>query len=164
MQRCDQFSSELYRVESQPKKVPVLCNSTVSANSTQSQHAAISFCSKVWDECHNVSISSSPFSLLGRDARLVNSTSKLTDLWLSKSAFCNEFGGASGDGLVCFDGGPVSLNSSETPSPPSGLCLEKFGTGAYLNMVPHPDGSNRVFLSNQDGKTWLATVPEQGSG
>lgn len=164
MQRCDQFSSELYRVESKPKKVPVLCNSTVSANSTQSQHDAINFCSKVWDECHNVSISSSLFSLQGRDARLINSTSKLTDLWPSKSAFCNEFGGASGDGLVCFDGGPVSLNSSETPSPPSGLCLEKVGTGAYLNMVPHPDGSNRVFLSNQDGKTWLATVPEQGSG
>lgn len=31
-------------------------------------------------------------------------------------------------------------------------------------MVAHPDGSNRVFLSDQPGKTWLATVPEQGSG
>ena len=55
-----------------------------------------------------------------------NSTSKLTDIWQSKSAFCNEFGGASEAGEVCFDGGPVVLN--------------------------------------QTGKTWLATVPEQGSG
>ena len=31
-------------------------------------------------------------------------------------------------------------------------------------MAPHPDGSNRVFLSSQAGKIWLATIPEQGSG
>lgn len=31
-------------------------------------------------------------------------------------------------------------------------------------MVPHPDGSNRAFLSNQAGKIWLATIPDRGSG
>ncbi|KAM0895670.1 hypothetical protein ACQ4PT_023684 [Festuca glaucescens] len=31
-------------------------------------------------------------------------------------------------------------------------------------MAAHPDGSNRVFLSNQAGKVFLATVPPQGSG
>ena len=31
-------------------------------------------------------------------------------------------------------------------------------------MVAHPDGSNRAFFSNQAGKIWLATIPEQGSG
>lgn len=31
-------------------------------------------------------------------------------------------------------------------------------------MVAHPDGSDRVFLSNQAGKIWLATIPEHGSG
>ncbi|KAJ6371422.1 hypothetical protein OIU77_001849 [Salix suchowensis] len=36
--------------------------------------------------------------------------------------------------------------------------------GSYLNMVAHPDGSNRVFLANQQGKIWLATVPAEGSG
>ncbi|KAJ7956319.1 HIPL1 protein [Quillaja saponaria] len=30
-------------------------------------------------------------------------------------------------------------------------------------MVPHPDGSNRVFLSNQPGKIWLATIPSEQS-
>lgn len=65
---------------------------------------------------------------------------------------------------MCFDGGPVSLNNTETPSPPSGMCLEKIDNGSYLNMVAHPDGSNRVFLSNQPGKIWLGTVPEEGSG
>ncbi|KAL5742304.1 hypothetical protein ACOSP7_029036 [Xanthoceras sorbifolium] len=149
--RCDQFSSELYRIESKPRAVPVLCNSNMSANSTQSKRAAIDFCSKAWDECQNVSISNSPFALQGRGGILINSTSKLTVLWQSKSAFCNEFAATSEDGLVCFDGGPVSLNNSSSDNTPSGLCLEKIGNGAYIAMVAHPDGSNRVFLSNLDG-------------
>lgn len=31
-------------------------------------------------------------------------------------------------------------------------------------MASHPDGSNRAFFSNQQGKIWLATIPDQGSG
>lgn len=27
-------------------------------------------------------------------------------------------------------------------------------------MIPHPDGSNRVFLSNQQGLIWLVNIPE----
>lgn len=158
MQRCDQFSAELYGTESVPREVPVLCNST------QYQHAGVDFCSKVWDECQNVSISNSPFKLQGRGGTPFNSTSKLSDLWQSKSSFCDTFGGSSHGELFCFDGGPVLLNNTEIPSPPSGMCLEKIGNGSYLNMVPHPDGSNRVFLSDQPGKVWLATVPEEGSG
>ncbi|KAI5558743.1 hypothetical protein BDE02_17G062300 [Populus trichocarpa] len=161
--RCDPFSAELYRIVSAPRLVPVLCNSTVSVNSSQSQLAATDFCSRVWDECHNLSISNSPFAI-DKGGSVVNSSSKLTELWESKGAFCNEFGGASDDGSVCFDGGPVSLNSSESPSLPSGICLEKIANGSYLNMVAHPDGSNRVFLANQPGKIWLATVPAEGSG
>ncbi|KAK4834277.1 hypothetical protein QYF36_020138 [Acer negundo] len=158
--RCDQFSAELYRIESKKPRtsVPVLCNSTVSVNSMQSQRAAVDFCSKVWDECKNVSISNSPFALQGRGG---------ADSWQSKSAFCDEFGGGSeDDGLMCFDGGQVSLNNSRTESlsPPSGICIEKIGNGAYINMVAHPDGSNRVFLSNLEGKIWLATVPEEVLG
>ncbi|KAI4351577.1 hypothetical protein L6164_005926 [Bauhinia variegata] len=65
---------------------------------------------------------------------------------------------------VCFDGGPLTFNISENSSPPTGICLEKIDNGSYLNLVPHPDGSNRVFLSNQQGKIWLASVPEEGSG
>ncbi|KAG5226855.1 HIPL1 protein [Salix suchowensis] len=133
--RCDPFSAELYRIGSAPRVVPVLCNSTVLANSSQSQLAATDFCSKVWDECHNLSISNSPFTK-DKAGSVVNSSSRLTELWESK----------------------VSLNSSESPSLPSGICLEKMENGSYLNMVAHPDGSNRVFLANQQGKIWLATV------
>ncbi|CAK7323077.1 unnamed protein product [Dovyalis caffra] len=162
--RCDPFSAELYRIATAPRVLPVLCNSTVLVNSTESQLAATTdFCSKVWDGCHNVSISNSPFAS-DKGGTVVNSSSKLTDLWESKSAFCNEFGGASDDGSVCFDGGPVSLNSSESPTLPNGICLEKIANGSYLNMVAHPDGSNRVFLADQPGKIWLATVPAEGSG
>lgn len=39
------------------------------------------------------------------------------------------------------------------------MCLEKISTGSFVNMVAHPDGSARVFVSSQDGKIWLASVP-----
>ncbi|XP_038716655.1 HIPL1 protein-like isoform X2 [Tripterygium wilfordii] len=161
--KCDQFSAELYHIESVPRSVPVLCNSSASANSTESQLSTTQFCSKVWDECHNISISNSPFVLRGEVGVVNNSVSKLTDFW-QKITFCDEFGGDSDAGSVCFDGGPVSLNHSESPSPPTGVCLEKIGNGSYLDMVGHPDGSDRVFLANQAGKIWLVTVPTQGSG
>lgn len=54
------------------------------------------------------------------------------------------------------------LNSLlETPKLPDGVCLDKVAGGAYVSMVPHPDGSNRVFVSSQPGKVWLADVPEE---
>nr|XP_027124423.1 HIPL1 protein-like [Coffea arabica] len=94
----------------------------------------------------------------------ISNSTKLTDIWKSQSDFCNAFGGASDDNSVCFAGEPVNLNSTGTSIPPSGLCLEKIGNGSYLNMVAHPDGSNRAFFSNQPGMIWLATIPKQGSG
>ncbi|CAN6585246.1 unnamed protein product [Malus baccata var. baccata] len=162
--RCDPFSGELFTVDSVPRPVPVLCNSTVSSNSSQAKEAVTNFCSDVWDTCQNVSILNSPFapSLGGVPAK--NNASELTELWQSKSNFCSAFGGASSDESVCFNGEPVTLNDSSTPIPPHGLCLEKIGNGSYLNMVAHPDGSNRAFFSNQQGKIWLATIPEEGSG
>ncbi|KAF6175730.1 hypothetical protein GIB67_022732 [Kingdonia uniflora] len=165
--KCDPFSAELFGVESNLRTVPVLCNSTVSANSTECGDVKNCFCSKVWDSCYNISVTNSPFtpSFQGNNTVSGNSTpSTLTDLWSSKNVFCEAYGGYSDDGLVCFSGEPVSLNDTGTPNPPKGLCIEKIGNGSYLNMVAHPDGSNRVFLSNQQGKIWLATVPEDGSG
>ncbi|KDP31185.1 hypothetical protein JCGZ_11561 [Jatropha curcas] len=165
--RCDPFSAELFTINSVQRPVPVLCNSTVSGNSSQSGQAVNNFCSQVWDACETVSVSNSPFapSLKGQAGLPVNSSvTKLTDLWQSKTDFCSAFGGASTDGSVCFDGEPVTLNNTVSSSPPHGLCLEKIGNGSYLNMVAHPDGSNRAFFSSQPGKIWLATIPEEGSG
>ncbi|XP_040988164.1 HIPL1 protein-like isoform X1 [Juglans microcarpa x Juglans regia] len=165
--RCDPFSAELFTVGSTPRPVPVLCNSTVSVNSSQSTQAATNFCSSVWDTCQNVSFVNSPFapSLKGQVGLPANSNaSKLTQYWQSETDFCNAFGGASSDGSVCFDGQPVMLNNTGTPSPPHGLCLEKIGNGSYLNMAAHPDGSNRAFFANQQGKIWLATIPKQRAG
>ena len=132
-----------------------------------SKQSTSSFCSNVWDECQNVFISNSPFapSLQGRGGVSVNSSaSKLTELWQSKSVFCDAFGGSSDNGSICFDGEAVSLENTETIVPPKGMCLEKISNGSYINMVAHPDGSNRAFFSSQAGKIWLASVPEQGSG
>ncbi|PWA56540.1 six-bladed beta-propeller, TolB-like protein [Artemisia annua] len=71
--------------------------------------------------------------------------------------------------LPCTVSGQLKLssynttNDSNAPQPPKGLCLEKVGNGSYVHMVPHPDGSNRVFVCNQKGKIWLAVVPDVGS-
>ncbi|TVU45609.1 hypothetical protein EJB05_05100, partial [Eragrostis curvula] len=59
---------------------------------------------------------------------------------------------------------PISFNANEPSPSPKGICLERIGNGSYLNLAPHPDGSNRAFVSSQAGKIWLATIPEQGSG
>ncbi|XP_073297042.1 HIPL1 protein-like isoform X2 [Primulina huaijiensis] len=165
--RCDPFSAELFRIGSVPREVPVLCNSTVSQDSTQSLQSTNDFCSKVWNTCQNVSIVNSPFSaaLQGRAGIPTNSSStKLTNLWQSQSDFCDALGGASDDGMACFAGEPVTLNSTGIPSPTNGMCLEKIGNGSYINMVAHPDGSNRALFSNQQGVIWLATIPDEGSG
>ncbi|XP_016451027.1 HIPL1 protein-like [Nicotiana tabacum] len=157
--KCDKFSAELFRTNSVPQQLPILCNSTTSANSTQNSQAKNDFCSKVWTTCRNVSIISSPFA-----ASVKSNFTKLTDHWQSQTDFCNAFGVTSGDGSVCFAGEPVVLNTTTSPNPPGGLCLEKIGNGSYLNMVAHPDGSSRAFFSNQQGKIWLATIPEVDSG
>ncbi|KAB1216694.1 HIPL1 protein [Morella rubra] len=165
--RCDPFSAELFTVASVPRTVPLLCNSTVSANSSQSNQAANNFCSRVWDTCRNVSLLNSPFapSLKGQAGLPVNSkVSVLTQYWQSEADFCKSFGGESTGGSVCFDGQTVTLNNSGTPSPPHGMCLEKIANGSYLAMAPHPDGSNRAFFANQPGVIWLATIPDQGAG
>ncbi|XP_042519279.1 HIPL1 protein-like [Macadamia integrifolia] len=151
---CDQFSAELFTIDSGPRSVPVLCDS------------ANNYCGKVWSACYNVSMMNSPFvPLQGSMEEAVNSTSsKLTDLWKSKSKFCKAFGGASSTDSVCFDGEPVLLKTTKTVHPPSGLCLEKIGNESYVDMVGHSDGSNRVFLSDQQGRIWLATIPNVESG
>ncbi|XP_043692879.1 HIPL1 protein-like [Telopea speciosissima] len=165
---CDQFAAQLFETGSKPtRRVPVLCNSTISACSTQSSSAANNFCGKVWDTCFNVSMNYSPVTPSLEDSYGEPSSStfsKLTDQWNSKSDFCEVHGGASGYDSVCFAGDPVSLNNNSTVIPPSGLCLEKVSNVTYTHMVGHPDGSNRVFLTDQIGRIWLATVPKMGSG
>jgi len=145
--------------------VPLLCNYTSSASSAQSKDSTQDYCKIVWETCKNVTIVNSPFqpSLQG-SARLPSSSSKLTDVWRSENDFCTSFGGSSRDQSLCFNGNAVFFNTTELSPTPKGICLERIGNGSYLNMAPHPDGSNRVFLSSQAGKIWLATIPEQGSG
>ncbi|KAF2613041.1 hypothetical protein F2Q70_00011029 [Brassica cretica] len=152
--KCDQFSGQLFGNETSP--IPILCNSTSQ-----------DLCSKLWDTCQNISIVSSPFSptLLG-GATSPSTPSTLTDLWKSQTEFCTAFGGPektnNNNTTKCFNGEPV--NQETDIKPPQGICVEKIGTGSYLNMVAHPDGSNRAFFSNQPGKIWLGTIPDQDSG
>lgn len=95
-----------------------------------------------------------------------SSSTRTTTILESKTGFCREFGSSeSNSSTTCFDGkSGVHLNSTPKNPAPEGLCIEKIGNGSYLNMAAHPDGSDRVFLSNQEGKIFLARVPPQGSG
>uniref|UniRef100_A0ACD5WA58 Uncharacterized protein n=1 Tax=Avena sativa TaxID=4498 RepID=A0ACD5WA58_AVESA len=166
--RCNPYSAELFDAGPNVRTVPFLCNSTSSATSAQSKETTQDYCKLVWETCKDVTILNSPFQPpLQGGARLPSSPSKLTDAWQSESDFCTSFGGVPSDRSVCFGGGnTVSFDTAETSASPKGVCLERLDNGSYsyLNMVPHPDGSNRVFLGTQAGKIWLATVPEQGSG
>ncbi|RHN63582.1 putative folate receptor [Medicago truncatula] len=97
--RCDPFSGQLFTVQSTPRSVPVLCNSAIPANSSQSKALVHDFCSEVWDTCQTASIVNSPFSpsLQGQGGGLPANTNatKLNELWQSKNDFCKAFGGAS---------------------------------------------------------------------
>uniref|UniRef100_A0A0E0GS58 Glucose/Sorbosone dehydrogenase domain-containing protein n=1 Tax=Oryza nivara TaxID=4536 RepID=A0A0E0GS58_ORYNI len=163
--KCNPYSAELFNSSSKIRMVPVLCNGSASASSTQSKDSTQDYCKLVWETCKNVTILNSPFqSPLQGGATLPSSSSKLTDVWQSENDFCTSFGGSSDNQSVCLNGNEVSFSTSEPSPSPKGVCIERIGNGTYLNMAPHPDGSNRVFLSSQAGKIWLATVPEQGSG
>lgn len=150
-QKCDPFASAIFPSTSSVRAVPVLCNTTAPASSL-SVGASKAFCEQVWDACKNVSINNSPFG-----------TSALSERWQSETDFCQALGRSYGDDSECFDGKPVSLNNTPSSPAPKGVCLERLWNDSYINIVPHPDGSNRVFLSSLEGKIFLATVPEQGS-
>ncbi|TVU45611.1 hypothetical protein EJB05_05102, partial [Eragrostis curvula] len=163
--KCNPFSAELFNTSSKIRMVPLLCNNTSSASSAQSKDSTLNYCKQVWETCKNVPVVNSPFQphLQGK-ARIPSSSSKLTDIWRTEKDFCTSFGGSSDDQSQCFSGNAISFNAREPSPSPRGVCLERISNGSYLNIAPHPDGSNRVFLSSQAGKIWLATVPEQGSG
>ncbi|KAM0047065.1 hypothetical protein Hdeb2414_s0009g00324131 [Helianthus debilis subsp. tardiflorus] len=92
--RHDPFSAELFTIKTVARQVPILCNSTVSSTNN--------YCETVWDTCQNVSITNSPFSpsLQGEAPTPTNSSNKLTDIWQSRSDFCNIVGGPSVKYLV----------------------------------------------------------------
>ncbi|KAJ1294090.1 hypothetical protein BS78_01G119900 [Paspalum vaginatum] len=162
---CSPFSAELFNSSTKIQMLPFLCNYASSASSAQSKDSTQDYCRLVWESCKNVTMLNSPFQPpLQGSARLPSSLSKLTDVWQSENDFCTSFGGSSGSQSLCFNGNTVLFNTTEPSPTPKGVCLERIGNGSYLNMAPHPDGSNRVFLTSQAGKIWLATIPEQGSG
>eukprot|EP00249_Psilotum_nudum_P014610 c24913_g1_i2 orf=576-2723(+) len=165
--QCDPYAAELFGVQMQEKRsVPLLCNSSSTSSS-------ISYCSMVWDGCRNVSIHNSPFapSLQGgistTPVQPPSANSKvdtLTNLWQSEHDFCVALGGSMTPGDFCYNGTEFIPFAESAKPPPQGICFEKIDSGVYLNMVPHPDGSNRVFVATQDGKIFLAEVPIVGSG
>ncbi|KAK3140354.1 hypothetical protein QOZ80_5AG0399760 [Eleusine coracana subsp. coracana] len=163
--KCSPYSADLFNTAPKIRTIPFLCNSTASTTSAQSKHTTEDYCKQAWKTCKDVKIMNSPFQPpLQGSATLPSSSSKLTDAWQSENDFCASFGGAPDGQSVCLNGSTVSFNATKPSPPPKGICLERIDNGSYLNMAPHPDGSNRIFLGTQPGKIWLAAVPEQGSG
>ncbi|CAL5076633.1 unnamed protein product [Urochloa decumbens] len=168
--RCNPYAGELFTVTTTPRTVPLLCATTAVSSRLSTKPAAppapTDYCSQVWDTCNDVRIPGSPFQPPKGGAP----APRLTDVWQSSGDFCTALGGGAGSNSspACLDGGGAAFNATTTGGPSSlpvnGMCLERIGNGSYLNMAAHPDGSGRVFLSNQAGKVYLATVPAQGSG
>ncbi|CAN8233142.1 unnamed protein product [Cochlearia groenlandica] len=161
--KCDPFAAELFRVESETRRVPVLCNSTVSSNKSTQSLGDIDFCGIFWSKCKNLSLTNTPFA--SNSSVTSTSTSTISQTWKTSNEFCKSFGGASDESAVCLNGHAVSFNISKAITSPSplGVCLEKLVNESYLNMVPYPDSSNRVFLSNQAGLIYLAKISDEGS-
>lgn len=163
----EQFSAKLFQIATGIGTVPIFCNNTLSVTSQQSNGGcSLDLCTKAWETCGNVSIVNSPFESFlqykaGNDLGFL--TSRVRDVWQSRRSFCETFGVASKDGEGCFYGEPISLNNEQASHLPKGLCLEKIGDGSYIDMAPHPDGSNRAFFANMQGKIWLAKIPFEGS-
>lgn len=167
VQQCDPYAADLFQVQLQQKRMaPLLCNSTLASNGTSTSN--VTYCKSVWDACKSTPIKNSPFStsLQGATgpAQSAQNASVLTDLWQTQSDFCTAFGASMGVGQPCYSGNKfVPFNSSTPPAKLEGICYEKIGDGVYLNLIPHPDGSSRAFVSSQVGKIWLATLPVAGS-
>ncbi|KAL6638935.1 hypothetical protein ACP70R_022665 [Stipagrostis hirtigluma subsp. patula] len=155
--RCNPYAGDLFTVATSPRTVPLLCSTTGVSSRLTTTPATTDYCSKVWDTCKAVRIPGSPFQPPKGGAP----SPRLTDVWRSVSDFCGALGGGKSP---CFDGEGAAFNATRPSLPVNGMCLERIGNGSYLNMAAHPDGSNRVFLNNQAGKVFLATVPAQGSG
>ncbi|KAF8732006.1 hypothetical protein HU200_015956 [Digitaria exilis] len=168
--RCNPYAGDLFTVTTTERTVPLLCTTTavssrLSTNPPETTTTTTTdYCSEVWDTCKNVPIPDSPFQAPKGGA----AAPKLTDLWQSTTEFCAALGSTSGDSSSpCLSGDGAAFNATTggpTSLPVNGMCLERIGNGSFLNMAAHPDGSNRVFLSNQAGKVFLATVPAQSSG
>ncbi|ONK74813.1 uncharacterized protein A4U43_C03F10400 [Asparagus officinalis] len=151
--KCDPYSADLFTATGlKLRTVPILCSSTSPSTSAQAEDSTSDFCSQVWDTCKDTSIQYSPFAPTLQGSTRIPS-SKLTDLWRSKSDFCSAIAGSSDDESLCFTGKSVEFNATTDSPDPKGLCLERIGNGSYLNMAAHPDGSNRVFLANQAGQS-----------
>ncbi|PNT62690.1 HIPL1 protein isoform X1 [Brachypodium distachyon] len=166
--KCNLFSADLFDIGSMRRTVPLLCSSFSAQDSSQHKHPTHNngdYCGQVWKYCKSTAMSNSPFRPFAwRKVGLIGSSSMLTDFWQSEKDFCGSLSDTPKNQLVCFNGHGVSFNTRRNSSPaPNGICLEKISNGTYLNMVAHPDGSSKAFFCRQDGKIWLATVPEQGT-
>ncbi|CAM6101550.1 unnamed protein product [Calypogeia fissa] len=179
--QCDAYSATLLgqvtSPESTMRAVPFLCtsNSTTSNKNVTDQ----GYCQAVWDSCRDVTIQNSPFvPIIGPGAPpptssfvaslsslAVNNNSTLGSVFSTEADFCSGFGPSSTAEVAdyCFSGGPFV-----PPSPPSNysfpqdICLEKVGGDVFLNLIPHPDGSDRVAVTTQAGIVWLATAGGPG--
>jgi hypothetical protein len=125
-----------------------------------------SYCNQLWSACASVDISNSPFEPVLQNGS-AKATAPLSSFYNSSADFCA--GETAGSDSFCFNGTALQLPPLVAHTPPAGMCLERLdnataGFGYYLNLVPHPDGSDRVFVNTQDGHVFLVNVSLPGSG
>ncbi|KAG0599114.1 hypothetical protein M758_12G129000 [Ceratodon purpureus] len=155
--KCDPYSADLYGASqlTQARPVPYLCTNGTG-----------SYCNQLWNACSTVAITNSPF-----EPNLQNGTSKstaaLNSFYSNDITFCTGSAPQPSSGSFCFNGTAFKLPEPVANTAPAAICLERLDNstkGYYLNLIPHPDGSDRVFVNTQDGLMYMANVPEPGSG
>ncbi|XP_040385804.1 HIPL1 protein-like [Oryza brachyantha] len=157
-----QRESELFNTGSATKAIPLLCS---SSHSEDPSHSEEKYCEKVWKHCKSTAISNSPFQPSAKEyAGFTRPSFMPTDFWSTENEFCAAFASTPNNQSSCFNGYGALSNTRKLSASPSGMCLEKISDGPYSSMVAHPDGSSKAFFSSQDGKIWLAAIPEQGKG
>eukprot|EP00850_Spirogloea_muscicola_P005827 SM000027S09608 [mRNA] locus=s27:301252:304972:+ [translate_table: standard] len=182
MQQCDPWAAHLFGLEAQaPRGLPYLCSAAPrssaglpppappSAESASALDTApASFCTAIWRACQNASLLNSPFAALLPSSSAPSGAalrSNLSALFASEEAFCTAAGPQSAATAgFCYNGTQFELPASEPYTALGGVCLERIARGAYLNLVPHPDGSQRAFANTQRGKVFLVGLPAQTSG
>jgi hypothetical protein len=125
-----------------------------------------SYCNQLWSACASVDISNSPFEPVLQNGS-TKATAPLSSFYNSSADFCA--GETADSDSFCFNGTALQLPPLVAHTPPAGMCLERLdnataGFGYYLNLVPHPDSSDRVFVNTQDGHVFLVNVSLPGSG
>jgi hypothetical protein len=108
---------------------------------------------QVYSACAGVAIPNSPFAqtpAAGPGSLPIASAdpTRLSDLFPTEASFCSAFSASD----FCYDGAPYKLPPAGPANATSGMCVEKIGSGTYINMAAIPGAPALALLASQYGR------------